>query len=117
MFFSNEMTYQKFCFLAAQVKPSHDNSFVYETWLCLISRDYEAGYGGGDVWDAYCTCLIGLLGDCNQVSALLFKVEHMIKQNDPVTFTSRACTWDHPGPPQKKDIVKMKVGLLMCEIW
>ncbi|XP_047137292.1 uncharacterized protein LOC124813811 [Hydra vulgaris] len=62
-----------FCFLKSRVTPSQRTSSTpYHVWAA-VKKDNERP--GGEINSAYCTCIAGLLGCCNHVIAMLFRVE------------------------------------------
>ena len=53
---------------------------------------------GGTVKSAYCLCVAGLVGTCNDVVAIRFGIEHAVRFNltNP-TSTSKLWTWNVPS--------------------
>ena len=100
----------KLCFLKCKVVPSHRvKSKPYDVWA-LIEKDSEIP--AGNVKSAYCCCVGGLVGTCNHVVAMLFRIEHAVRFNltNP-TSTSKLCNWNEPSgskvhmvPERIKDI-------------
>ena len=68
-----------YCFIRTRVKPSQRTSAIpYDVWA-LLQNDKTDQFGGR-VINAYCSCTAGLLGCCNQVFAMLFRVEATVMQ-------------------------------------
>ena len=55
---------------------------------------------------AYCTCTAGMLGSCNHIAGVLFRVEHAVKtgMTKPAS-TQKLCEWTIPT---KKTKIKPK---------
>ena len=63
----------KYCILKTRITPSQRTSnTAYYVWA-IIEKNGERS--GGNIYSAYCTCTSGLLGCCNNVTAMLFRVE------------------------------------------
>ena len=95
-----------YCFLKNKVTPSHNTSSKpYNVW-CVVAKDMP-GKIGGQILSAYCSCTAGLLGSCNHVVALLFRVEAAVSEGfTKPTCTSRAAEW--PVPPTTKSLLDLK---------
>ena len=95
-----------YCYLKNKVTPSHNTSKTpYNVW-CLIVKDMP-GKEGGKVLSAYCSCTAGLLGSCNHVVALLFRVEAAVSEGfTKPTCTSQTATW--PVPASTKSLLELK---------
>ena len=67
----------------------------YDVWV--ICRKNKGDFIGGEILAAYCTCTAGLLGSCNYVAGLLFRVEAAVLTGycNP-TCTSALATWNIP---------------------
>ena len=95
--------------MKCKVVPSHRvKSKPYNVWA-LIEKDSKIP--GGTVKSAYCSCVAGLVGICNHVVALVFRIEHAVRFNlSKPTFTSKSCIWNVPSgskvdmaPKRRKD--------------
>ena len=79
-------------------------------WIC-VEKDSENGVGG-KVLSAHCSCTAGMLGSCNHIAAVLFRVENFIKRGE--TCTDRLSVWNVPKlktvikPTKVKDLVWKK---------
>ena len=63
----------KYCILKTRVTPSQRTSnTAYHVWA-IIEKDGERP--GWKIYSAYLTCTAGILGCCNHVTAMLFRVE------------------------------------------
>ena len=69
----------------------------YDVWV-IAGKDNEA-FPGGEIKQAYCTCTAGLIGSCNHVAGLLFRIEHAIitRAANMVACTSKLSTWNVPS--------------------
>ena len=69
----------------------------YDVWV-IVEKDNEA-FPGGEIKQAYCTCTAGLIGSCNHVAGLLFRIEHAIITGaaNMVACTSKLSTWNVPS--------------------
>ncbi|XP_046333004.2 uncharacterized protein LOC124115889 [Haliotis rufescens] len=84
------------CLLKAKVMPSMSlNSPAYAVWAAIAK---ESGtQAGGRVLSAYCTCTAGMLGSCNHISGLLFRVEAAVVTGaTDKTCTDKQCEWTIP---------------------
>ena len=82
------------------------SSKPYDVWV-LIKKDFKFVVGGV-ILSAYCTCTAGLLGTCNHVAGLLFRVEAAVL----IGVTRPACTsmltsWNVPS--KKKQIIPGRI--------
>ena len=85
----------KYCILKTRVTPSQRTSnTAYHVWA-IIEKDGERP--GGKIYSAYCTCTAGLLGYCNHVTAMLFRVEAAVRSGatKPSSTSMLAC-WNVP---------------------
>ena len=75
--FVREVTYHpiiaasKLCFLKCKAVPSHRVKLKPDDVWALIKKDGKIS--GGNVKPAYCSCIAGLVGNCNHVVAMLFR--------------------------------------------
>lgn len=69
----------------------------------MVSKKGETTVGG-EIQAAYCTCAAGLLGSCNHVAGLLFRVEAAVKGGvTQKSATEVSCQWIIPkGPVGRK---------------
>ncbi len=91
------------CYLYARVCPSMRTRIKdYQVWA-LVKKD-DGTKPGGQIFSAYCTCTAGLLGTCNHVAGLLFRVEAAVRcgLTDPAC-TAQTCKWNLPS--QRSDVL------------
>ena len=83
------------CFLRCRVTPSmRFSNTAYHVWA-LVEKDGETP--GGFIESAYCTCTAGLLGCCNYVIAMLFRVEAAVSTGaTKPSSTSLLAKWNVP---------------------
>ena len=102
--FLREVFYHKisdssdYCILKCRVIPSHNTSMTpYFTWV-ICTKDKGDDDPGGIIHSAYCTCIAGLSGTCNHVTALLFRVDAAVTTGltNP-SKTSKLCQWNVPS--------------------
>ena len=92
----------KYCYLKTKCLPSQRvPSKPYDVWV-LVMKDFKYEMGG-TILSGYCTCTAELLGNCNRVAGLLFRVEAavIIGVTHP-TCTSMSASWNLPS--KKKQI-------------
>lgn len=89
------------CILRAMVKPSMTKK-PYKVWVMVSKKTDNSP--GGDIKTAHCTCPAGLLGSCNHIVGLLFRVEAAVKSGATVQSpTDATCMWVVPsGGPGRK---------------
>ena len=69
----------------------------------LVKEDFKYEVGGA-ILSAYCTCTAGLLGSCNHVAGLLFRVDAAVLIGVTHPFcTSMLASWNVPS--KKKQII------------
>ena len=69
----------------------------------LVKEDFKYEVGGA-ILSAYCTCAAGLLGSCNHVAGLLFRVDAAVLIGVTHPFcTSMLASWNVPS--KKKQII------------
>ena len=85
------------CIVKCKVVPSHRmNSKPYDIWG-IIEKDKQEK-PGGKIHATYCTCTAGLLGTCNHVFAMLFRIESAITTGvAKQSSTSLLCQWNVPS--------------------
>lgn len=100
------------CLLKAKVTPSQSiNQKCYNVWIA-VRKDSERG-PGGEILSAYCTCTAGMLGTCNHVAGVLFRVEHAVKTGESKkTCTGKLSSWNVP-----KGKVNMKPTKACDSLW
>ena len=101
----------KFCLLKPKCVPSQRVSRKqYDVWV--VCRKSQRNFLGGEILAAYCTCTAGLLGSCNHVAGLLFRVEAAVLTGycDP-TCTSTLSKWNVPS--SKKQIKPDEVSTFL----
>ena len=91
------------CFLKCRVTPSQRTSATpYNVWAAV-----EKTKPGGKIISAYCSCTAGLLGSCNHVTAMLFRVEAAVSTGvTKASCTSKLCKWN--VPTKSKHVFDMK---------
>jgi len=84
----------KYCFLKSKVTPSQRTSSTpYNVWAAI-----ERESPGGKIISSYCSCTAGLLGSCNYVTAMLFRVEAAVASGfTKPTCTSKLSAWNVPA--------------------
>ena len=84
----------KICFLKCKVTPSQRTSSTpYNVWVAVEKKG-----PGGKIVSGYCTCTAGLLGSCNHVTAMLFRVEAAVSSGvTKPTCTSKLSAWNVPA--------------------
>ena len=84
------------CAVKAKVTPSQAvNNKPYDVWIIIRKDDGDAP--GGQILSAYCTCTAGMLGSCNHIAGVLFRIEHAVKTGmTKPTSTSQLCEWTIP---------------------
>ena len=101
VFYNNISDESKYCYLKTKCLPSQRvSSKPYDVWA-LVQKDLKCEVGGA-ILSAYCTCTAGLLGSCNHVAGLLFRVEAavLIGVTHP-TCTSMLASWNVPSKKKK----------------
>ena len=85
----------RLCFLKCKCIPSQKvKSKPYDVWAVIVKDHLEPG---GEIKSAYCSCTAGLVGTCNHVVAMLFRVEAAVRFNiTKPTCTSKLCSWPVP---------------------
>ena len=85
-----------YCILKCRVIPSQKTSSKpYHVWA-IVTKD-TTDKPGGKIINAYCTCTAGLMGTCNHVTAMLFRVEAAVTSGlTRPTKTSILSTWNVP---------------------
>ena len=86
----------QFCILKTKCVPSQRVLMKqYDVWV--ICRKNIGDFIEGEILAGYCTCTAGLLGSCNHVAGLLFRVEAAVLTGycNP-TCTSTLATWNIP---------------------
>ena len=98
----NNLDNSKFCLFRTKCVPSQRVSMKqYDVWA-VIRRDC-GDVIGGEILSAYCTCTAGLLGSCNHVAGLLFRVEAAVLTGvSHPTCTGMLSSWN--VPTHKKQI-------------
>ena len=87
----------KYCYLKTKCLTSQRvSSKLYDAWV--IVKKYFKYEVGGAILISSCTCTSGLLGSCNHVEGLLFRVEAaiLIGVTHP-TCTSMLASWNVPS--------------------
>ena len=86
----------KFCILKTKCVPSQRASMKqYDVWVVCCKN--KGDFIGGEILAGYCSCTAGLLGSCNHVARLLFRVEATaLTGYCNLTCTSTLATWNIP---------------------
>ena len=94
------------CVLKAKVTPSQAiNKKAYDTWI-VVEKDRPERVGG-KVHVSYCSCTAGMLGCCNHVAGVMFRVEAAVKRGvTKISKTSLPATWN--GSSSKPTIRPIK---------
>ena len=77
-----------YCFLKSKCQPSQRIKDVpHESWVLI--HKYT-----GEINSAYCSCFAGLGQTCNHIAALLFRLDHAVKNGETQNAcTSKPCVW------------------------
>ena len=94
IFYHHVSPESKICFLKCKVTHSQRTSSTpYNVWAAV-----EKKKPGGKILSGYCTCTAGLLGSCNHVTAMLFRVEAAVSSGiTKPTCTSKLSAWNVPA--------------------
>ena len=66
-----------YCIFRTRCLPSQRvSSKLYTVWA-IVKKD-SINCPGGNIESAYCTCVAGLLGSCNHVAGMLFRIESAV---------------------------------------
>ena len=105
IFYHPITNFSNYCFLKGRVIPSmRTNNAAYYVWVA-VEKDGEKP--GGNVVSGYCSCTAGLLGCCNHVIAMLFRVEAAVRTGaTKPSSTSLPCKWNVPSGSKSKIIHK-----------
>ena len=86
----------KYCILQTKCLPSQRISQKPYTNWAIVRKD-KSDSSGGEIKSAYCTCTAGLIGSCNHVAGLLFRVEEAVLTGVAhPPCTSRLSEWNIP---------------------
>ena len=100
VFINNLNSESKYCFLKKYLPSQRVSSKQYDVWA-LLKKDHVDEVGG-EIISAYCTCTAGLLGSCNHVAGLLFRIEAAVLIGvTPPTCTSILASWNIPSKKKK----------------
>ena len=67
----------RYCLFRTRCLPSQRvSSKLYTVWA-IVKKD-SINCPGGNIESAYCTCVAGLLGNCNHVAGMLFRIESAV---------------------------------------
>ena len=94
------------CILKCKVIPSqHINSKPYAVWA--VVQKNKPNESGGYIHSAYCTCTAGILGTCNHVTCMLFRIDNAVQTGlTTPSKTSVLCTWNIPKSQRVDTTVK-----------
>ena len=92
-----------FCIMKTKCTPSQRVSAkAYDVWA-IIKKDTDE-HPRGEVFSAYCSCAAGLLGSCNHVAGMLFRIEAaVITGITKPTCTSQLSEWVIPSKKTNVD--------------
>ena len=80
----------KFCILKTKCVPSQRVSMKqYDVWV--ICRKNKGDFIGGEILAGCFTCTAGLLGSCNHIAGLLFRVEAAVLTGYSCSHTIHKC--------------------------
>ncbi|KAK7090434.1 uncharacterized protein [Littorina saxatilis] len=87
------------CILKAAVYPSMSiRNKPYRVWVMASKKCGDSA--GGEIKTAHCTCPAGVLGSCNHIAGLLFRVEAAVKCGaTDLRSTESLCSWVTPSGP------------------
>ncbi|KAK7115821.1 uncharacterized protein [Littorina saxatilis] len=87
------------CVLKADVFPSMNISKEpYRVWVMVTIKTPSCP--GEEIKTAHCSCPAGLMGSCNHIAGLLFRVESEVKTGaTKYVPTEQQCSWVVPGGP------------------
>ena len=96
VFVNNVSEDGKYCILQTKCLRSQRISQKLNTVRAVVRKD-ESDVSGGEIISTYYTCTSGLIGSCNHVAGLLFRVEAavLIGVAHP-TCTTRRSEWNVP---------------------
>ena len=96
MFVNNVSEDGKYCILQTKCLRSQRISQKLNTVRAIVRKD-ESDVSGGEIISAYYTCTSGLIGSCDHLAGLLFRVEAavLIGVAHP-TCTTRRSEWNVP---------------------
>ena len=96
-----------FCIMKTKCTPSQRVSAkAYDVWA-IIKKDIDE-HPGGEVFSAYCSCAAGLLGSCNHVAGMLFRIEAaVITGITKPMCTSQLSEWVIPSKKTNVDPGKL----------
>ncbi|XP_057305548.1 uncharacterized protein LOC130643085 [Hydractinia symbiolongicarpus] len=95
IFYNDICEESKYCVLRCRVTPSQSiHNKPYHVWA-IIEKD--GARPGGRIKSAHCTCVAGLLGGCNHVIAMLFRIEAAVSTGATKPgSTSLLAKWNVP---------------------
>ncbi|XP_070174291.1 uncharacterized protein [Littorina saxatilis] len=99
IFYHSIKTASPMCVLKAYVFPSMNiRKEPYRVWVMVTIKTPSCP--GGEIKTAHCSCPAGLLGSCNHIAGLLFRVESALKTGaTKYVPTEQQCSWVVPGGP------------------
>ena len=94
-FYHHVSSESKYCILKTRVTPYQRTSNTTYHVCAIIEKD--GGRPGEKIYFAFCTCTAGLLGCCNHVTAMLFRVKAKVCSGatKPSSTSMLAC-WNVP---------------------
>ena len=103
----------KYCIMKTKCTPSQRVSAKpYDVWV-VVEKDTPI-HPGGQILSAYCSCTAGLLGSCNHVAGMLFRIEAaVITGVTRPTCTSRLSEWTVPS--KNNDIIPGRISKVLIK--
>ena len=100
------------CFFKTKCLPGQRiRNKEYEVWALVEKESVESP--GGKIVSAHCTCAAGLLGACNHVAGMLFRIEAaVLKDFSNLTCTSQLSNWNIPKQKKKRKPGKLSNCLI-----
>ena len=96
VFINNINTSSKFCLFRTKYVPSQGVTMKQYDVRVIVRKDINDAVGG-EILNAYFTCTAGLLGSCNHVAGLLFRIEAAVLLGyTHTTCTSKLSAWNIP---------------------
>ena len=111
--FVQEIFYHKiseiseYCVMKTKVTPSQRITQKYCIVWVILTKD-KGEIPGGKIMNAYCQCTAGLLGLCNHIGGILFRIEAAVLQGlTHPSCTSTLAKWNVPKVKAKAEATKL----------
>ena len=76
-------------------------------YIWAVVQKNKLNEPNGYIYSAYCTCTAGILGTCNHVTGMLFRIENTVQTGlTTPSKTSVLCTWNIPKDQRVDTTVK-----------